>query len=56
MNILLHVVYDTSVWTEFGYTVQRYMGNATVTGIKIYAPIVGLGLVAYLISRISGTK
>lgn len=56
MNILLYVVYDPSVWTEFGYTVQRYIGNATMTGIKIYAPIIGLGLIAFLISKITGTK
>lgn len=54
MNMLLYVCYDTSVWTEFGYTVQRYIGNATFAGIKIYAIIFGISLVAVLIRSITG--
>lgn len=54
MNMLLYVCYDTSVWTEFGYTVQRYIGNSTIAGIKIYAIIFGISLVSYLIHYITG--
>lgn len=54
MFMPLYVVYDTSIWTEFGYTVQRYIGNSTITGIKILMPIVGISLVAFLIKRILG--
>jgi hypothetical protein len=54
MNTLLYVCYDTSVWTEFGYTVQRYIGNTFMAGIKVYAIIFGIGLVSYLIHYLTG--
>lgn len=54
MNTLLSVCYDTSVWTEFGYTVQRYIGSATFAGIRIYAIIYGISIVAVLIHSITG--
>lgn len=54
MSIPLYVCYDTSVWTEFGYAIQRYIGSATVAGIRIYIIIFGIGLVAYLFEVVSG--
>ena len=51
MDILsaLTVVYDPSVWTEAGYTIQRYIGSATIIGIRIFAILFGLGLIAKII-------
>ena len=51
MDILsaLTVVYDPSVWTEAGYTIQRYIGSATNIGIRIFAILFGLGLIAKII-------
>lgn len=47
--MLLKVVYDPSVWTEFGYTVQRYIGSSATVGIKLFAILTGIGLVAKII-------
>lgn len=49
-----YVVYDTSVWTEFGYTVQRYIGAAFNVGIRIFAIIFGIDLVIHLINWLAG--
>ena len=51
-----YVVYDTSVWTYVGYTIQRYIGSATTVGILIALPILGMSLVIGIILRFTGTK
>jgi len=43
------VVYDPSVWSEFGFTVQRYIASSVNIGIRGFAVIVGIGLVANII-------
>ncbi len=48
------VVYDTSVWTEFGYIVQRYIGSTVVTAIPILAIIVGICLIPRIIDWVIG--
>ena len=49
MGLFLTVVYNPSVWTEFGYTVQRYIGSAATIGIRIFALVFGIPLVFKLI-------
>ncbi len=47
--MVLRVVYNPSVWTEFGYTVQRYIGTSATLGIRIMAILFGIGLVVKII-------
>ena len=49
----LTIVYDPSVWTEFGYTVQRYIVSATTIGIRIFAILFGIGLVFKIIKGLT---
>ena len=50
MNLIRGViVYDPSVWTEFGFTVQRYIGSAVNIGIRAFAVILGIYLVVMVI-------
>lgn len=56
MFSLLTVVYDPSVWTEFGYTVQRYIGSAATIGIKIFAVTFGIPLIARIIRYLATSK
>jgi len=39
------VVYDPAVWTEFGFTVQRYIGSAATVGLRIFAWVFGIPLI-----------
>lgn len=54
--MFLTIVYDPKVWTEFGYTVQKYIGSSVTVGIKIFAIVFGISLVAKIIRSITGTK
>lgn len=56
MLLILRVIYDPSVWTEFGYTVQRYIGSAASVGIRVFAVVFGISLVVKVIYSISGSK
>ena len=47
--LLAVIVYDPSVWTEFGFTVQRYIGSAVNIGIRGFAVILGITLVASVV-------
>ena len=52
--ILSVIVYDPSVWTEFGFIVQRYIGSAATIGILAFAVVIGVGLVARIITWLIG--
>lgn len=45
----LTIVYDPSIWTEQGYILQRFIGNAAWTGIKLFAIVFGISLVPEII-------
>jgi len=51
-----YVVYDTSVWTEAGYAIQRYIGAAATVGILMMIPIFGFGLVVSIILHFMGKR
>ena len=46
------VIYDPSIWTEFGYIVQSYMGSAINVALPMLALVVGLYLLVQLILAI----
>ena len=56
LNASPYVVYDTSVWTEAGYALQRYIGAAATVGILMNVPIFGFGVVVGIILHFMGRR
>ena len=54
LSSLLTIVYDTSVWTEFGYTVQRYIGATVRVAVPILAIMIGIELIPRIINWVLG--
>ena len=49
-----YVVYDTSVWTWAGYTIQRYIGSSVTVGIMMLVPVFGISVVIGILKYFAG--
>ena len=48
------IIYDPSVWTEFGLIVQRYIASGIALGVIVFAILLGIYLLVQMIRYLIG--